>query len=342
LTNTEQLSYTKAVSHRVAFRRNGQTTVWKGRDPLLTISSVQRKSAASVIALIMAILCFSSLFSSLIEKTPLATMDQRATAYVETAMARAAYTFAIVRGLNGMISVIQGTEIAVSPAGIGLNLSVGEVLDPINDLAERFSWIMLASTVSLGVQRILMEMGDWLGLRVLLTMAMVLMAIAPWKRFWGGWDLQSSATRLVLLALTVRLFIPALAVVSEAVYDRFLDRHYQEATQTVTAMSNEFQKVVPAVPQKDQLQSESTLQTFRQWMAETRNLIDIRATFERLEDKLEHFTEDTIRLMVVFIFQTILIPLIMFWLFTRMVVMRITPAVTRPLPALSDHRRQPQ
>lgn len=76
-------------------------------------------------------------------------------------------------------------------------------------------------------------------------------------------------------------------------------------------------------------------------MAETKNLIDIRATFERLGDKLEHFTEDTIRLMVVFIFQTILIPLIMFWIVTRMVVMRITPAATRPLPALSDHRDHP-
>jgi hypothetical protein len=342
LTNAEQLSYTQVLSHRVTFRRNNQTTAWKGHDPLLTISSVQRKSAASLIALLMAILCFSSLLSSLIEKTPLAYMDQRATTYVETTMARAAYTFAIVRGLNGMISVIQGTEIAVSPAGIGLNLSVGEVLDPINDLAERFSWIMLASTASLGVQRILMEMGDWLGLRVLLTMAMVLLAITPWKRFWVGWDLQSSATRLVLVALAVRLFIPALAVMSEAVYDRFLDRHYQEATQTVTAMSHELENVVPAVPQKDQMQSESTLQTFRQWMAETRNLIDIRATLERLGDKIEHFTEDTIRLMVVFIFQTILIPLVLLWLFTRTAVMRITPAVTRPLPALSDHRRHPQ
>jgi hypothetical protein len=109
---------------------------------------------------------------------------------------------------------------------------------------------MLASTASLGVQRILMEMGDWLGLRVLLTMAMVLMAISPWKRFWMGWDLQSSATRLVLVALTVRLFIPALAVVSEAVYDRFLDRHYQEATQTVTAKGMSSKTLFRRFPQK--------------------------------------------------------------------------------------------
>jgi hypothetical protein len=309
---------------------------------LLTFSSVQRKSVATVIALLVAILSFSSLLGILFEKTPLANMDHRAVTYVETTMARAAYTFAIVRGLNGMISVIQGTEIAVSPAGIGLNLSVGEVLDPINDLAERFSWIMLASTASLGVQRILMEMGNWLGLRVLLTMAMVLMAISFWKRFWVGWDLQSSAIRLVLLALAVRLFIPALAVVSEEVYERFLNRHYQEATQTLTRMSHELQTVVPAVSPNDQPQSESTLQTFRQWMAETKNLIDIRATVERLGHKIERFTEDTIRLMVVFIFQTILIPLIMLWILSRIVLLRTTPIVTRPLPALSDHRRHPQ
>lgn len=54
-------------------------------------------------------------------------------------MARAAYTFALVRGLNGVIALIQGTEVVVSPAGMGLTLTVGEILDPINDLAERFS-----------------------------------------------------------------------------------------------------------------------------------------------------------------------------------------------------------
>jgi hypothetical protein len=96
------------------------------------------------------------------------------------------------------------------------------------------------------------------------------------------------------------------------------------------------------VPPKDQLQSESTLQTFRQWMAETKNLFDIRATLERVGDKLEHFTEDTIRLMVVFIFQTILIPLVMLWILSRMVGMRTTPMVNRPLPALSDRRHHPQ
>jgi hypothetical protein len=296
-----------------------------------SFSPVQRKSAVTVSALIVAVLASSSLLGVLIAKTPFARLDQRAESYVEQTMARAAYTFAIVRGLNGMISVIQGTEIAVSPAGIGLTLSVGEVLDPINDLAERFSWVMLVSTTSLGVQRILMEIGDWLGLRVLLTMAMILFAVSTWKRCWGFLDLQSIAVRLVMLALTARLFIPSVALVSETIYDRFLNLQYLEATETLTRINDELKEAVPTAQEKPELpESESTLQELRRWMAETKHLLDIRAKIDFLGAKLERFTEDTVRLMVVFIFQTIVIPFIMLWALAKMVMLRITPAVPAP------------
>lgn len=302
---------------------------------MLTFSPVQRKSAVTVIAVILAVLTSSSILGVLIKKTPLARLDQRAESYVEQTMARAAYTFAIVRGLNGMISMIQGTEIAVSPAGIGLTLSVGEVLDPINDLAERFSWVMLVSTISLGVQRILMEIGDWLGLRVLLTMAMILFSVSTWKRCWGFVDIQSIAVRLVMLALTVRLFIPSVALVSETIYDRFLNLHYLEATETLTRINDELKQAVPTAQEKPELpESEGTLQELRRWMTETKNLLDIRAKIDFLGAKLERFTEDTVRLMVVFIFQTIVIPFIMLWALAKMVMLRIMPAVPVPRRAL--------
>ena len=71
-------------------------------------------------------------------------------------------------------SVIQDTEIAFSPAGVGVTLAVGEILDPINDLIERFSFVMLVSTASLGIQKILLEVGIWFGFRLLLTFSMLL------------------------------------------------------------------------------------------------------------------------------------------------------------------------
>ena len=206
---------------------------------------MQRKGAVTLIWLVVAVLASSSALGVLLEKTPLVRLDQRAASYVEKTMARAAYTFAMVRGLNGMISVIQGTEVAVSPAGIGLTLTVGEILDPINDLAERFSWVMLVSTTSLGIQRILMEMSDWLGLQVLLTAGMLLLAVSAWRRFWGSVDLQSLGVRLVMLAIVVRLLIPAVALASETIYDRFLNVQYEEATQTLMHINDELKQVDP-------------------------------------------------------------------------------------------------
>ena len=79
--------------------------------------------------------------------------DEVSQSYIDSAFKRALLAFAIARGLNGVISVAQGTEIAIQPAGVGVNFTPGEILDPINDLVERFSWIMMLATSSLEYKR---------------------------------------------------------------------------------------------------------------------------------------------------------------------------------------------
>ena len=71
---------------------------------------------------------------------------------------RALVTFALTRTLNGVISVAQGTQLAFQPAGVGVVISAGEILDPLNDLVEQFSWLTLLAATSLGVQIMLAEM----------------------------------------------------------------------------------------------------------------------------------------------------------------------------------------
>jgi len=295
----------------------------KGDQNLYKLSSLQRKIAMTLIWLSGALLAYSALLGFILGKTPIVRLDERAEIYVENTMARAAYTFAIVRGLNGMISVIQGTEVALSPAGIGLNLSVGEVLDPINDLAERFSWVMLVSTASLGIQRILMEMSDWLGLQVLMTTGMLLLAVSVWKRFWGRVDLHSTGIGLVMLAVVIRMMIPAVALVSETIYARFLSDHYQEASQTLTHIREELSQVDPTGPVNGATASSANrLQEIRRWLAETSDWSDMRKKIDQLGAKLERFTADAVHLMVVFILQTILIPLLTLWLLTKSLTLR--------------------
>lgn len=77
------------------------------------------------------------LLAALMAVTPF--LDQRAGENYESLFQRALVTFALARTLNGVISAVQGTEVAIQPAGVGVTLTPGQMLDPVNDLVERFS-----------------------------------------------------------------------------------------------------------------------------------------------------------------------------------------------------------
>ena len=92
-------------------------------------------------------------------------IDNASSEYTESGLKRTLVTYAVARGLNGVISVAQGTEVAIEPAGIGLTFTPGQILDPVNDLIERFSWVVLVSGTSLGVQELLLSVSSFHVLR---------------------------------------------------------------------------------------------------------------------------------------------------------------------------------
>jgi len=69
-------------------------------------------------------------------------LDEPAKEYTEQGLKRVLITYAVARGLNGLISVAQGTEISVEPVGVGMTFTPGQILDPVNDLIEQFSWLV--------------------------------------------------------------------------------------------------------------------------------------------------------------------------------------------------------
>ncbi|MBW2512539.1 MAG: hypothetical protein JRE01_11000, partial [Deltaproteobacteria bacterium] len=81
------------------------------------------------------------------------TVDTRASAYIDQSLMNAGAAFLLARGFNAVVSVFQESELQLEPAGVGVSLALGQALDPINDLVERFSWVMLASLTSLGIQK---------------------------------------------------------------------------------------------------------------------------------------------------------------------------------------------
>ena len=75
------------------------------------------------------------------------TLDVKGKDLVDKSFTESVVVFGSAKALNAVISLAQGTELDLP----FVTVAIGEVLDPINDLIEQFSFVMLASMVSLGI-----------------------------------------------------------------------------------------------------------------------------------------------------------------------------------------------
>lgn len=240
------------------------------------------------------------------------SIDEHGSATLDAAFKRALVTWALARGLNGVLSVAQGTEVAIQPAGVGVNFAPGEILDPVNDLVERFSWIMMLASSSLGVQQVLLAMSAWHGLIIALTLAAVF-AIA--SRYWlNNPKLVKISGRLFLFLLLLRFMMPAIAFANQWVYTTFLDADYQTASselslaqEKIGALNEASQGEIADTEDDEKL---STLRRAREVLSRIGDAVSIEKRMDDYKLAAERISENTIRLVVVFLMQTVVFPIV--------------------------------
>lgn len=73
-------------------------------------------------------------------------------------MTKAGVAYGVCRVVNASVSAIKESQIQIEPAGLGVSLAVGQVLDSLDDMTERASDILVTAIVSLGIQKIVYEL----------------------------------------------------------------------------------------------------------------------------------------------------------------------------------------
>jgi hypothetical protein len=99
-------------------------------------------------------------------------LDALAQLYLTDTISSNAIVFGVVRTLNGLISVVQSSEIGIGVAGI----TIGEIFDPVNDLIERFSGLLLFTLTALGVQQVILFFTTSLLMKIVFSIAAVALA----------------------------------------------------------------------------------------------------------------------------------------------------------------------
>ena len=206
--------------------------------------------------------------------------------YVTEALQSGAIVYATARGINGVVSFMQGTEL--NPAFI--TFAVGEFLDPVNDLIERFSGLLMLALGSLSLQKILLEIFGHYGFSVLMTSLFILLSLsATYARLAAWFD---PLLKLFLVTIALHFMVSAVVMASSAVDQVFLQKADKERHANMTELHQELQtlsKARPGAPTKAEVAAATAqLAALRDLESDQQQQIDkLRRELASLERELE-------------------------------------------------------
>ena len=145
----------------------------------------------------------------------------------------AAIIYGVARSINGVISLIQSAEIS---AIVG-SVRPGELLDPMNDLIERFSSVMAWSLSSLVLQKVLLSVFSSYSFKVIFTICCALMLVLKWVPLSAHF--VARAWSLFLIVASLRFSIAIVCALTAAVDQGFIQKIEQASLQTVQTFNSE-------------------------------------------------------------------------------------------------------
>ena len=193
----------------------------------------------------------------------------------------AAIIYGVARSINGVISLIQSAEIS---AIVG-SVRPGELLDPMNDLIERFSSVMAWSLSSLVLQKVLLSVFSSYSFKVIFTICCALMFVLKWLPLSA--HIVARAWSLFLIVASLRFSIAIVCALTAAVDQGFIQKIEQASLQTVQTFNSEISVGINDVAaiDEDTKQVQAALQIKRDEINKTitRTNADIATLSEQLD-----------------------------------------------------------
>lgn len=250
------------------------------------------------------------------------TLDKTGRSIVDDAFNQALIVFGSAKALNAVVSLAQGTEIG--PPGV--TIAVGEVLDPVNDLIERFSWIMLASITSLGIQTIFMNIVTNAAFNTLLLIMIIVYNLWLFVRFDHDERARNLLFKVTVIMVFLRFSVPLMSLANDLVYHHFVQPEYNIAqlNRQITAIENNVTKLnESALPQQNAHVPQSTWEEISSYWKRQAEIFD-RAHYKKRIDAysgaVEKASDHMIDLIIAFVFQTIIFPLLFLFLLYKLVL----------------------
>ena len=240
-------------------------------------------------------------------------LDTKTDSYFKEAITRAGVAYATCRAINASVSIIKDSELQLEPAGVGVSLAVGQVLDPIDDMTERLSTVLVTAITSLGVQKLSYEISVSLAPRYLAGLLFML-SILVWFDNDRLLVLQNITVRLLMLLAVLRLCLPLSSIVNQSLYAGYFAEEISRASQQLdlrSESSNTFGDI--AAPDSNGFWATIGNST----MVIKKISVDLKKSLETFVTNATEIIENLLKLTFlyvgIFLIQVIILPVSIFW-----------------------------
>jgi len=246
-------------------------------------------------------------------------LDSKADVYFNEAITKAGVSYATCRVVNATVSMIKESRLELEPAGVGLSLAVGQILDPINDMTERLSNVLVMAITSLGVQELTYELSLTLAPPVF-AVFLFIMSIVLWFQNERIMRLQKVTMSILLIIGIVRFCLPLSSIANEFLHDNFFSGQIADADNELALGVADLDKLkVISLPEYDGFMEaiENSASFLKQKSIHFKNAIAI--TVSNRGTIIENLLKLTFLYVGVFLIQVIILPLLIFWILLKLI-----------------------
>lgn len=263
----------------------------------------------TLVFVIIMLINIPSLNNQIIKSKYMKNFDNMTINYIDSSISKAVVAFASARGINAIISMLKSSTVNMTPAGVGASISIGQVLDPVDDIVEKLSNVLLLSIVSLGIQRFLIEVAPFISINLLLNLSLLLIFFMLIIKKLRKTFLSNVVVKLLLCALILKFIFPFFVFLDWTTNKLFFEREYEVAKETLKETNEELSATYGAI-----FTGDGIVEGFKKFLKKENSN---KNWIENLKDIAENIIKSSIKLIIVFVLDTVLIPLFFLWLLYR-------------------------
>jgi len=264
-----------------------------------------------IILSIIGILIVAGLFLTPVKTIPI--LDAKTENYFSEAITKAGVAYATCRVINASVSVVKDSSLQLEPAGVGVSLAVGQVLDPIDDMTERLSDVLVTAITSLGVQKLSYEICVSLAPQIFAIFLLIL-SILIWFDNERMNSLQNIIVRILIIVAILRFCLPMSSLVNDYIYTHYFEEEISKSNSQLSLYSDVFGKLGSiAIPNASDIWESlgNSTSLIKNMAIDFKNAL--KDSVASMGGIIENLLKLTFLYVGIFLIQVIILPLLVFW-----------------------------